>query len=408
MALFFYKAVRPNGETLEGELEAADEAALVRRLQEDGLIPIKMVPARSSGGLLRRYFKRGAAGAKRLPDKKLMLFTRELATLLEAGMTLDRSLQILRDLSDDEEIAGLLNRLRERVQGGSAFSAALAEQTGLFSPLYINMIKAGEAGGVMQGVLARLADYLERSGELKESVRSALIYPTILLVVAGISVMVLLMFVVPQFKEMFTDMGKALPVPTQIVIALGDGFRAYWWLMLATVLLGVAAFQSHLQKPEARYRWDKRILRWPLFGDLVAKVETARFARTLATLLANGLPLLSALSLVKDVLSNRLYVEAIGQAAESLKHGKGLSEPLVEQKVLPPLALQMIKVGEESGNLEGMLHKIADLFDREVRSTVARMLTLLEPLLIIGLGFVVAGIIVSILLAVLSANELAF
>jgi len=407
LALFLYKAVRPNGETVDGEMEAADETAVVRRLQDDGLIPIKTILASSGGGILRRSLGRGGATRKRFSDKKLTMLTRELATLLEAGMTLDRSLQILRDLSD-EETAALLNRLREKVQGGSAFSAALAEQGGMFSPLYINMVKAGEAGGVMQGVLARLADYLERSGELKESVRSALIYPTILLVVAGISVMVLLMFVVPQFKEMFADMGKELPIPTQIVIALGDGFRAYWWAMLAAVLLGTAALQSHLQQPAARYRWDRRILGWPLFGDLVAKVETARFARTLATLLSNGLPLLSALTLVKDVLSNRIYMEAIGNAAESLKHGKGLSEPLVEQKLLPPLALQMIKVGEESGNLEGMLHKVADVFDREVRLTVARMLTLLEPIMIIGLGVVVAGIIISILLAVLSANELAF
>jgi len=405
MPLFSYKAVRANGEVVEGELEAADQAALVRKLQLDGCIPIKTTPVRSSGGL---RLSKAKGGGKRLSQTEITHLTRELATLLEAGMTLDRSLQILGDLSVNEVSKRLLGRLREKVQGGSTFSAALEEQTGQFTPLYVNMIKAGEAGGVMQNVLGRLADYQERSGELRESVRSALIYPMILLLVAGISVALLLIFVVPQFSKMFADMGQTLPLPTQIVIAVGDAFRAYWWAGVAGIFLFIAAFQAHLQKPAVRYRWDRRILSWPLFGDLVAKVETARFARTLATLLENGLPLLSALGLVKDVISNRIVSEVVAQAAESLKNGKGFADPLIQSAVLPPLALQMIKVGEESGSLEAMLNKIADVFDQEVRNSVKRMLTLLEPLLIVGLGIIVAGIIISILMAVLSANELAF
>lgn len=404
MALFSYKAVRANGEVVEGEMEAADQAALVRKLQLEGCIPIKTLPAKS-GGLRRSKAK---AGGKRLSQEKVTHLTRELATLLEAGMTLDRSLQILSELSDKEEARRLLDRLREKVQGGSSFSAALEEQQGQFTPLYVNMVKAGEAGGVMQNVLERLADYLERSGDLRESVRSALIYPMILLLVAGLSVALLLVFVVPQFSQMFADMGQTLPLPTQIVIAVGDAFRAWWWAGIGGTFLLIAGFQARLQKPAVRYKWDKRILGWPLFGDLVAKVETARFTRTLATLLDNGLPLLTALGLVKDVVSNRIVAEVIAQAAESLKNGKGFADPLIQSKVLPPLALQMIKVGEESGSLEAMLNKIADVFDQEVRNSVKRMLTLLEPLLIVGLGIIVAGIIISILLAVLSANELAF
>ncbi len=404
MALFNYKAVRPNGEVLEGEMEAADEAALVHALQLDGLIPIKTGMA-GKGGLLSSLFRKKQPQVK---QEQILAFTRELATLLEAGMTLDRALQILIELSVDEQLVRMMQSIREKVQSGDALSDALTAQGKAFTPLYISMIKAGEAGGVLHDVLQRLVDYLERSHELKESVRSALIYPMVLLTVAGLSVIGLLVFVVPQFSQMFEDMGQALPLPTQIVVGVGDMVRNYWWMIMAAVFLFVAYAQHHFIQPEVKRRWDKRLLDWPLLGDLIAKVETARFSRTLGILLHNGLPLLTALNLVKDVIGNSTIAESVENAAESLKRGKGLADPLIEEGVLPPLALQMIKVGEESGNLEPMLNKVADVFDGEVRSSIQRALTLLEPLLIVGLGIIVAGIIVSILLAVLSANELAF
>ena len=402
MTLYSYKAVRPSGEVVEGELEAASETELVRQLQQEGLMPIRAVPAgRGLGGLFRRR-------RPRIGSQQVLHFTRELATLLEAGMTLDRALQILAELSDDEALAQMIAGVREKVQGGGTLSDALAAQGKVFSPLYISMVKAGEAGGVLHQVLERLADYLERSQELRESIRSALIYPTILLVVAGLSVAGLLVFVVPQFSQMFEDMGQALPLPTQIVVAIGDFLRDYWWMLVAGGLLFTAWAQAHFAKPQVRRRWDRRLLKWPLLGDLIAKVETARFSRTLATLLHNGLPLLTALKLVKDVIGNSVIAQSVEEAADHLKRGKGLADPLIEQQVLPPLALQMIKVGEESGDLEPMLIKVADVFDGEVRASVKRMLTLIEPALIVGLGLIVAGIIVSILMAVLSANQLAF
>lgn len=405
MPAFNYKAVRANGEVMEGEMDAVDQAALIRQLQQDGLIPIKTWASGkgSLGGLLFLGKKK-----QKIKQEQILPFTRELATLLEAGMTLDRALQILIDLSDDELMKRMMESIREKVQSGDALSDALAAQGKVFNPLYISMVKAGEAGGVLQNVLLRLVDYLERSHELRESIRSALIYPTILLAVAGLSVAGLLIFVVPQFSQMFEDMGQALPLPTQIVVGVGDLLRDYWWALLAGGLLAVAYAQKHFSRPEVRQSWDRRLLAWPLLGDLIAKVETARFTRTLGTLLSNGLPLLMALNLVKDVVGNSVIADSITQAADSLKRGKGLADPLIEQNVLPPLALQMIKVGEESGDLEPMLTKVADVFDQEVRASVKRMLTLLEPMLIVGLGIIVAGIIVSILMAVLSANQLAF
>jgi len=342
MALFNYKAVRPNGEVLEGEMEAADEAALVHALQLDGLIPIKTGMA-GKGGLLSSLFRKKQPQVK---QEQILAFTRELATLLEAGMTLDRALQILIELSVDEQLVRMMQSIREKVQSGDALSDALTAQGKAFTPLYISMIKAGEAGGVLHDVLQRLVDYLERSHELKESVRSALIYPMVLLTVAGLSVIGLLVFVVPQFSQMFEDMGQALPLPTQIVVGVGDMVRNYWWMIMAAVFLFVAYAQHHFIQPEVKRRWDKRLLDWPLLGDLIAKVETARFSRTLGILLHNGLPLLTALNLVKDVIGNSTIAESVENAAESLKRGKGLADPLIEEGVLPPLALQMIKVGD--------------------------------------------------------------
>ena len=405
MPIFSYKAVRQNGEVLEGEMEAVDQTALLRQLQDDGLIPIKTGLAGQQGFAGLKLFRQQKP---RISQEQVLHFTRELATLLEAGMTLDRALQILGELSDEEPLVRMIESVREKVQSGDSLSEALELQGKVFSPLYISMVKAGEAGGVVHQVLGRLVDYLERSHELKESIRSALIYPTILLVVAGLSVAGLLVFVVPQFSQMFEDMGQALPLPTQIVVAVGDFLRTYWWVLLAGLFVAIALAQSHFAKPEVAQRWDRRLLQWPLIGDLIAKVETARLSRTLATLLHNGLPLLMALNLVKDVIGNSVISQAVEEATDSLKRGKGLADPLLEQAVLPPLALQMIKVGEESGDLEPMLTKVADVFDTEVKASVKRMLTLLEPVLIVGLGLIVAGIIVSILMAVLGANQLAF
>lgn len=400
MPLFSYKAVRPDGEAVEGELEAADEAAAVRRLQGEGLIPIQARPAGGLRDRLRRSRTRGLA------TKEIGVLTRELSTLLESGMTLDRSLQILIDLTQEERIVRILASLQERVRGGTTFSAALEELDGQFPRLYVNMVRAGEASGALEAVLGRLADYLERTAELKETITSALVYPAILLVVAGLSVILLLVFVVPQFTVLFEDMGATLPLSTRIVIAIGDLFRDFWWAMLATVALVALGVERWLQNPEVRTRVDHKLLRLPLFGDLIFKLETARFCHTLSTLLKNGLPLLSALNLSKEVVSNRKISGLLEEAAEDLKHGRGLAEPLARREILPQMALQMIRVGEESGNIDAMLAKVAEIYDKETQASVKRMLTLLEPILIIGLGVVVAGIIISIIVPILGANEL--
>ncbi len=400
MPKYFYKAVKLDGEAVEGELEAVDEAAVVRALQSQGLLPLE---TRSAGGLRARL---GRTRRRRLNQKEIGILTRELATLIEAGLTLDRSLQVLIDLTPEEHLVRVLTDLQQRVRGGATFSSALEAQEGQFPRLYINMVKAGEAGGALDQVLDRLADYLERTAELRATVTSALVYPSILLFVAALSVILLLVFVVPQFTALFADMGANLPLPTRIVVGAGDLFRNYWWAMLVAIALIAVLLERMFQDQQVRARFDHRVLDLPLFGDLIWKMETARLAHTLSTLLKNGLPLLSALTLAKEVVSNRRVSGLLDEAGEDLKHGRGLAGPLVRLKALPDLALQMIRVGEESGALDGMLAKVASIYDRETKASVQSMLTLLEPVLIIGLGVIVAGIIISILMAILGANEL--
>ena len=402
MPKFLYKAVKLDGETIEGELDAADESEVLEHLRAEGLIPIE---TRRSAGLRARLAR---TRRRHMSQKEIGILTRELATLVEAGLTLDRSLQILIDLTDAEHIKRVLTDLQERVRGGATFSSALDAQDGQFPRLYINMVRAGEASGALDQVLDRLADYLERLAELRQTVTSALVYPSILLFVAGLSVIMLLVFVVPQFTVLFEDMGEALPLPTRIVVAAGDLFRNYWWLMLVLVAIIALVAERWMQNDAVRARLDRRVLHLPLFGDLVWKMETARLSHTLSTLLKNGLPLLNALTLAKEVVTNRTIAGLLDEASEDLKRGRGLAGPLTRLEALPDLALQMIRVGEESGALDSMLAKVASIYDRETKNSVQSMLTLLEPVLIIGLGVIVAGIIISILMAILGANELVF
>ena len=404
MALYSYRASSSGGETLQGEMEAEDTRQVIIELQREQLIPLQVKRVTGLRGILRY----GASREKKISRKQILAFAKELATLLKAGMPLEGALSLMARLSSDEAMSEVIDSLNESIKGGATFSRALEKHRDIFPRLFVSMIKAGEAGGLLGEALERITDYMERSQALRENVRSALIYPTILLVVAAISVMVLLVFVVPQFSQMFQDMGRELPLPTQVVLAAGDFLKGYWWLLLAVIFLGTALFRAWLEKADHRYRWDRWILGLPLFGDLMLKVETARLSRTLASLLQNGLTLLNAVTLSQEVLNNRYIARGIEQAAQKLKQGKGLSAPLIEQKVLPELAIRMLQVGEESGEIGAMLTDVADVYDREVRETVQRLLTLVEPVLIVGLGLIIAGIIISILLAMLSVNDLAF
>ncbi|MDH5287822.1 MAG: type II secretion system F family protein [Betaproteobacteria bacterium] len=406
MPLYRYKAVTGAGQLATGELDAANEAAIVELLRDQGLMPMQIGVA--SGAVVakgpkqrRRLFER-----KTVTRDQVIGITRELATLLNAGLPLDRALEMLIGLALSPPVAALLQGLRDDVRGGKALSQALDARRETFSRFYVNIVRAGEAGGALGVVLARLAETMERNKELRENVKSALIYPTILIGVAAMSVVVLLIFVVPQFEQTFAQAGKALPLPTAVVVALGGFFRRWWW----AVALGIAAamwlFRGTLKRPAVRRRWDARVLRLPLVGDLVTKVEVARFARTLATLLRNGVTLLAGLAIVKDTMGNGVLASALDGVTARLREGKGFGRPLAETGLYPRLASQLILVGEESGRLEEMLGRVADIYDREVQLAIKRFLAILEPALILTLAVLIGGIVFAILLGVMGMSEL--
>ncbi len=327
--------------------------------------------------------------------------------MLGAGLPLDRALEILVGLADKENVAKLLVRVLDGVRGGVTLADAMADQDGTFPDFYVSMVRAGEAGGTLDVVLARLAGFLEKSQALTDSVRSALIYPVILLVMAGLSIIVLLTLVIPEFKPLFDDAGEALPLATRVLVAVGEVFERWFWLMALVAIALVLFVRRRLANAAFRRRWDGMMLRLPLFGDLTRKIEVARFARTLGTLLGNGVALLGALTIVKDTLGNTVIGAAVEGVADRLKEGKGLAEPMAASGAFPALAVQLVRVGEETGALETMLTKVADIFDGEVGRTTQRLLSLLVPLLTIGLGLLIAAIIGSVLVAFLSVNELA-
>lgn len=405
MATFVIKAIDNSGNVIEDVREAADEQTLVKLLQADGYIPLNVAPQSSKPFYWLRFGQKGSG----LTQKEIALFTKELATLLEAGLPLDRSLAVLKDsLEEESNITQLIEQVLEKIKAGSTLADALATQSNAFSKFYLNMLRAGEAGGNIEQVLKRLSNYLDRSKELKDTVTTALIYPTILVVMSVASVFLLLTFVVPQFTEMFDSAGKELPVSTQVVVGIAEWLQSYWWVLIIAGVAGYAFVKQQLSDENRRAAWDRFFLRLPIAGEMIANMTVAAFSRTLGTLLVNGVPILTALSIAKETVGNRVFVDMLTEAEHDLKQGKTMSGVLLANERFPKMAVQMIKIGEETGKLEEMLERIANVYDHQLKVTIERMLSLLEPVLIVTLGLVIAGIIISILSAILSVNDLAF
>ncbi|MBS0581984.1 MAG: type II secretion system inner membrane protein GspF [Proteobacteria bacterium] len=401
MALFRYKAVTPAGEIVEGQYDVASNDEAIAKIQDAGNIPLEVSAAdgAAGGGGLAGLFKREA-----MSQTQVLQFTQQLATLLGAGQPLDRALQILLELPESEKARRIVERIRDHVRGGAPLSEALEAEPGVFTRLYVNMVRAGEVGGALDTTLARLATYLERAKALKESVVNAMIYPAILVVMVFAALVVLLVFVVPQFMPMFKDMNVELPFITQIVLFAGTTLQNFWWLIIALVVFAVWFLRRRLADPDARLAWDARMLTMRVYGPLVAKLETARLARTLGTLLKNGVPLLTALGIGRNVLGNTALAESVDKAAEDVKTGGGLAHALAQSKRFPKLATQMISVGEESGALDDMLLKVADTFDIEAKNTVDRMLAGLVPVMTLVMTGVVGFIMMAILLPIMSIS----
>lgn len=394
MALYDYKAIGSRGEILEGLMEGASDAEVVARLQEQGHLPVEARPASSTRGtsMWRIIARRRPLASGALPQ-----FTHQLATLLGAGQPLDRALSILLELPEEDRTRRLIADVRDAVRGGESLSSALERQPGVFSRLYLSMVRAGEAGGNLHESLQRAADYLERSQALKARVFNALIYPVILLVVVGMALLFLLGYVVPQFALMYESLEVPLPWLTRLVLWLGLIVRSGWPAML--ILLTVAALwlDRRRRDPEARLRLDAWMLGRRWLGPMLVRLETARLARTAGTLLKNGVPLLRMLSLAHNVLGNRMLADDVAAAAERVRNGASLSAALAETKRFPRLALQMIQVGEESGALDVMLLKTADVFEQETQRAIDRFLAALVPVVTVVLASIVGLVIFAVL-----------
>ncbi|MGH7428663.1 MAG: type II secretion system F family protein, partial [Candidatus Methylomirabilaceae bacterium] len=291
-------------------------------------------------------------------------------------------------------------------QGGSSFADSLAKYPRLFSRLYVNMVKAGEASGVLEVVLSRLAEFLERSKAVRDDVISALVYPVLLLLVGGGAVVVMMNFVVPRFAKIFTDTQQLMPLPTRMLLAISTVTTQYWWLFIGLIVAGWIGLRAYLLTEQGKLRWDEWKLQLPVVGSLIQEIEVSRFARTFGTLLSSGVPVLNAVSIVRETITNRVIGAAMSRLQDGVKRGEGISGPLRASGAFPPFSVHMTRVGEESGRLEGMLIKVADTYDERVRRTVKRLTSLMEPVLILTLGVIVGFIVLSMLLAIFSINEL--
>jgi general secretion pathway protein F len=402
---FRYIAVDPSSQTIEGRMEALNKSAVVERLHAAGHVPIRIDEI---GLLTLQNMDLGELFRSRgVSRRSLALITGQLATLLHAGLALDESLNILADLVERPREKQALRALRERISGGVTLADAMAAQPKVFPGFYVSMVRAGEAGASLEAVLARLAEFLERSEAAKEHVKSALMYPLIVAVTCCVSIAVLMMFVVPRFRPLFEQAGSALPTSARFLLAVSDLVNSYWWLGVLIPLAAALLLAWQFKSRTSRARWERLFLRLPLVGDLIAKVEVVRFSRTLGTLMKNGVSLLAALAITRETIGNQVFVGAVNHVLEQVKTGKGLAGPLAQTKVFPPLAIHLVRVGEESGRQEEMLFKIADIFETETRRSIDRILALLGPALTVVLGLVVAGVIGSILTAILSVYDLA-
>ena len=405
MPSFRYTAITPTGETTRGVIEAASEAAVIEQLRRQGNLPVNAEPA--SGGFLAGLLTMEFGGGARLNRQDVANLTRELSIMLGAGQDLDRALRFLVDTAANPRVRRVVDQLRAAVRDGTSLAVAMSRHPASFPKLYVGLVRAGEAGGTLAATLDRLALLLERERSLTATIQSAMIYPALLVVAAIGAVTLLLTQVLPQFVPLFEQNGAALPRSTQILIAAGDFASGYGlFVLLGVVLLGLAIRQA-LARPAVRLRADRVLLHLPVIGRLAREAMAARFARTLGTLVSNGLPLIAALDIVREALGNLAAVAAVEAATLSAKGGAGLSRPLGESGLFPVRTIYLLRLGEETAQLGAMALRAAEIHEENTRLGVQRLVSLLVPAITIVVGAVIAGIVASLLMAMLSLNDLA-
>jgi len=401
MTTFFYKAVARGGSLVDGILEGPNDKAVAVQLQERGLTPIQ-IGIKKSGRSLKFDFR---LGFRRARSKDVMFFTQELSTLVNAGLPLDRSLVICRQLSEKPAVQSMVEDILQGIKQGKTFADSLGAHPEPFSKLYVNMIRAGEVSGSLPLVLDRLVEFQQSADELRGYLISSLIYPALLTLVGCASILILLNFVIPKFAQVFQDAGQSLPLPTQVLLTISEFSKSYVWaivLALAVILFG---FRRYIATEKGRWAWDTFKLRALLLGDVLRKIEVARISKTLGTLVHNSVPLVHSLNIVKEISGNVVVSESILEIAEGVKKGEGVARPMEKTGVFPPLAVHLVQVGEETGRLDSMLLELSKVYDKEVRSAIKNLIALFEPAMIVVMGVIVGVIVISMLLAIVSIND---
>ncbi|HEX6645506.1 MAG TPA: type II secretion system F family protein [Gemmatimonadales bacterium] len=391
MPMYEYTARNSSGQIQKGQLEAqsTDEVNAHLRKNRMMLVSVRQAPKAISFG-----------GAGRVKTRDIVIFTRQFATMINAGLPLVQSLTILAQQTENKALKEVTKAVVYDVESGNTLADAFAKHPKAFSDLYVNMVAAGEAGGILDTILLRLATFLEKNDALVRKVKGAMVYPGVIMAVAGIAIAVLLVFVIPTFSEMFASAGMELPLPTRVVIALSDFLIGFWWAILLGIGFVVFSIRRYYATPGGRKQIDTMMLHAPVLGDLIRKSAVSRFTRTLGTLISSGVSILDGLEITAKTSGNRVVHDAVMESRQSIAGGETIAAPLERSKVFPPMVISMIAVGEQTGGLDEMLSKIADFYDEEVDVAVSALLSLMEPVMIVVLGVIVGGMVIAMYLPI--------
>jgi len=396
MPVFKWEGVTRNGQIKSGKREAPNEAAVLQFLRAQQIRPRKIKASKAASlGSMSITFGSGVS------DKDLVIFARQFATMIDAGLPLVQCLDILGSQMDNPHFRKIVKSIQSDVEGGSTFADALKKQPKVFDALFTNLVAAGEVGGILDVILQRIAQYLEKSMKLKGQVKSAMVYPAVIMCVAFIVVTVLLVWVIPIFENMFKSFGGAeLPAPTRIVIALSEFAQQWWYIMVAAIVGCIFGWKQIRKNSKGRAYTDNIFINLPVMGPLIRKVAVARFTRTLGTMISSGVPILDALDITAKTVGNMTVEKAINSSRQSISEGKSIAEPIAKSKVFPPMVCQMINVGEQTGALDTMLNKVADFYDEEVDVAVKGLTSLMEPAMMVFLGVIIGGIVIAMYLPI--------
>lgn len=404
MATFVWEGKTSQGKVMKGELEAANVDAVFAILRERRIRPI---PARihEKGTGMEKEIKIPGFGEKVKP-RDVSVFTRQFATMIDAGLPIVQCLSILGEQTSNKTFGNTLKAVRKNVEGGSTLAESLKKHPKIFDDLYVNMVEAGEMGGALNTILNRIALFIEKATKLKKKVKGTMIYPATIVAVAVIVVAILLIFVIPVFAELYGSMGKALPAPTQITINISNWFVAKWWMLFLGMVGTGVAISAYYKTPHGKMTIDRLLLRMPVIGDLLRKVAVARFSQNMAILLSSGVPILDGLAITSKTAGNKVVEKAIMEARTSISQGRTVSDPLKESGVFPPMVCQMVAVGENTGGLDTMLKKVAELYEDEVDDAVANLTALMEPMIMVILGVILGGLVISMYLPIFQLGSL--